>query len=937
MTEKWINYVSGVPILADFLSTRGSGPPLVVSTSTGTLYYLAPGDVITPLNSGEVSGLQYLTSGGSPGIFVYDTSNLSSEVAADPLEGIYIAPSIDPTGASGAWVRQFEGPANVRWFGAVGDGVANDSAAFVAAIALCKYLAVNTFIFGGGSLPLYVPPGHYYLSNTTLDITHTFLIYGDGTAHGTLAAKLEWAVNTTGIRIQYYNTSGAGDVGPTHSSGASTALRGLWLSGGYTSFAATPEGEYHGIHAKAAVTVDDCRIEKFQGDGFFSRAVAGGGAPNEGNANVLSIRRMRVDQCRNGIYLDSADVNAGYFEGCNFNGNRQWAVWDTSFLGNSHVAHHAAGNGQSEAGITPTMVSYLGNCYYPKVDEVANAQVNAPSGTTADTAYWYYYAPGGPAPSRSIPTWTNGMALRSGGAYCGDDTSAANLFAGCYSEQDQSGSQIVSPGLTLGGLMAAGVKGNGAYLRSGTGFATLDNLRLTYDFDFRGVSNNIGPQSGTAYDSLVKLNNTSSTSEIQFIQWTGIVPTIDATIRSFHGTGALIINGRAFISLSINNAFIGNITPNGIDLAAGKDYRVNNVPIGGGGGSTPTGTGFTYVTAGVQDAAAKPLATVKTDLGLTGTNSGDQTSIVGITGTLAQFNTALTGADFTTGGGTATGTNTGDQTIALTGDVTGSGTASFAATIGNNAVSFTKFVAAPSAGVVWASGAANYAHNASGGGTSNFLRADGTWAVPPGSGGGGVPTTRLVSTTAPLTGGGDLSADRTLAISAATSGAAGSMSATDKTKLDNFLAPVRMAADAAPRGTAIADYFAATLSLEANSTYAIECHAHFLKTTAGTVIFTWACSSAPVMITSRSENTPIVGYSGATVTGAPIAATATSKAVAATAHAASGSLTTAVDHSFLFWVQIQTNAATTIQLRATESAGTITPRAGSYMKADKII
>lgn len=51
----------------------------------------------------------------------------------------------------------------------------------------------------------------------------------------------------------------------------------------------------------------------------------------------------------------------------------------------------------------------------------------------------------------------------------------------------------------------------------------------------------------------------------------------------------------------------------------------------------------------------------------TGTNTGDQTSIVGITGTLAEFNAALTGADFATGGGTVTGTssgtNTGDQDL----------------------------------------------------------------------------------------------------------------------------------------------------------------------------------------------------------------------------------------------------------------------------------
>lgn len=46
-----------------------------------------------------------------------------------------------------------------------------------------------------------------------------------------------------------------------------------------------------------------------------------------------------------------------------------------------------------------------------------------------------------------------------------------------------------------------------------------------------------------------------------------------------------------------------------------------------------------------------------------GTNTGNQTTIAGITGTIAQFNTALTDGDFATGGGTATGTNTGDQTL----------------------------------------------------------------------------------------------------------------------------------------------------------------------------------------------------------------------------------------------------------------------------------
>lgn len=47
-----------------------------------------------------------------------------------------------------------------------------------------------------------------------------------------------------------------------------------------------------------------------------------------------------------------------------------------------------------------------------------------------------------------------------------------------------------------------------------------------------------------------------------------------------------------------------------------------------------------------------------------------------------------------------------------------------------------------------------------------------------------VPSSRTISTTAPLAGGGDLSANRTLSITAATPSAAGSMSAADKAKLD---------------------------------------------------------------------------------------------------------------------------------------------------------
>ena len=154
-----------------------------------------------------------------------------------------------------------------------------------------------------------------------------------------------------------------------------------------------------------------------------------------------------------------------------------------------------------------------------------------------------------------------------------------------------------------------------------------------------------------------------------------------------------------------------------------------------------------------------------------GTNTGDQSSIAGITGTIAQFNTACSDADFTTGGGTATGVNTGDQTT-VSGNA---GTATTLQTARNiNGVSFngSADITAPAsgatltgttlaAGLIGTAGTVacagndarlsdartptthniTSAHNGFPGGTTNFLRADGTFAAP---GGGADPWAYVV-------------------------------------------------------------------------------------------------------------------------------------------------------------------------------------------------
>ena len=60
----------------------------------------------------------YLSSGGRSGVFTWDSGDHSDGVGNDPEAGVFIAPNSDPTGASGAWVRQYTGPVMAEWFGA---------------------------------------------------------------------------------------------------------------------------------------------------------------------------------------------------------------------------------------------------------------------------------------------------------------------------------------------------------------------------------------------------------------------------------------------------------------------------------------------------------------------------------------------------------------------------------------------------------------------------------------------------------------------------------------------------------------------------------------------------------------------------------------------------------------------------------------------------
>jgi hypothetical protein len=163
--------------------------------------------------------------------------------------------------------------------------------------------------------------------------------------------------------------------------------------------------------------------------------------------------------------------------------------------------------------------------------------------------------------------------------------------------------------------------------------------------------------------------------------------------------------------------------------------------------------------------------------------------------------------------------------------------------------------------------------------------------------------------------------------------------ATNETTSGRGLVPVeqrfRLTATGGTIST-IANYFGATsnISLVSGAEYEIEIDAWFLKTTAGTVTWTFTNSAAPTSMTIDYQLSPasgIVTTAAATdLFGQQYNVTATAPTVV------SASLTTAVNHRHRFKIRLINGTGTSLKIQATAGAGTITPGINSYWKAVRV-
>lgn len=187
-----------------------------------------------------------------------------------------------------------------------------------------------------------------------------------------------------------------------------------------------------------------------------------------------------------GIFIDGADSNGGATEGCSFIYCGYYGLFDSSFLGNSHRAHHTRGIGYgSQAGTTtskvknfaPTLVSY--NSYYWFV---APGAALAASTTTpgSDASVWVPFMAGG-TDLNFAPLWVNGTTYAEGGTYKCDNLNAPSDFYGNYMEADSPGIVVASQGVYIAGIgYPANDTASNTYMTYGSRLGSVDGNFLNF-------------------------------------------------------------------------------------------------------------------------------------------------------------------------------------------------------------------------------------------------------------------------------------------------------------------------------------------------------------------------------------------------------------------------------------------------------------------------
>ncbi|MDB5584323.1 MAG: hypothetical protein JWR80_9499 [Bradyrhizobium sp.] len=438
-------------------TASASSAALSSSSYSAIAAAIAPGSLnnatISTVSRALLAGLStalpaYLSEAGREGVFVFDASNLSAFVTADTAQGLYVAPSSDTTGASGAWVRKYTGFWDIRWFGAL----ANDSAyagtdsyaainAMLATAAVVARARTGDTLFNGMIGCDF--PGHYYCSASINSKTQLHWRGLSGGKQGSMnGSRIRFPANSAGIVNNGVNTTGytTGSVAAT--TGADGSIYdGLTLWAGTTGTRQAADATKCGLFLRSGATVRNCLAQGFAGHGFMVNASTGG-APYYGNANGWHIYGGgSINNGCSGLHVQGSDVNAGECIGLDTYGNGWWGKFLKPFLGGSTVGGQDAGNGAA------TYVCYpaLGQVYSCIFGQEVAASTTTPG---TNSAIWQ---PMVGTTSGTYTTWTNGMTVVAGGSFY----ISTGVFTFPYVEGSQGFAQIGTGAIVIGGIIGA--------------------------------------------------------------------------------------------------------------------------------------------------------------------------------------------------------------------------------------------------------------------------------------------------------------------------------------------------------------------------------------------------------------------------------------------------------------------------------------------------
>lgn len=284
----------------------------------------------------------FLCEGDRFGYFRFDTTDHAADVSADTEEGLFIAPTADATGASGAWVRQWDGiSGRPEWFGAIvnsqaSEALAANQAALPACHALCpKMQLANADYWHADTLAFDTPyrsiRGHHgdysgQGNGTRLILTganaktKTQAIFGAWPVPST-QADTPWGLDFADFAV--IRDDGAYPIAPPASGDYQDAVMGVVFGG--TTFSRFRHINVGGAQASWAngcvrTFIDDCYFQRGRsGDGtnagndWFYGLIAGGPSPNYNfiGANAS----LYINRCEAAGSNDQVDPTGLYLVG----------------------------------------------------------------------------------------------------------------------------------------------------------------------------------------------------------------------------------------------------------------------------------------------------------------------------------------------------------------------------------------------------------------------------------------------------------------------------------------------------------------------------------------------------------------------------------------------------------------------------------------------